>query len=315
MRAVAIEQFGETARLLDLPKPIPAPGQVLVRMQAAAVNPVDAHVADGALQGRFQHSFPLTLGFDGAGEVEALGDGVDRFAIGDAVFGQLWSDPIGRGSFAEWAAVSEVMENGALAPLPPGVAPEIAAALPTAGLTAFGAVESLEPATGTTLLILGATGGVGSFAVQLAAGRGAHVIASARADADTRIRGLGAAETIDYSGGELPRLLAAAHPDGVDAVLDLTGDGRLLAACASQVKDGGRATSIAFAVGEEMLADTRIMATNYANQDKPRLLAGIGGEVAAGRVTVEIEREIGLAEVPEALGRSSGSRGKTVVRI
>jgi NADPH2:quinone reductase len=315
MRAVAVEKFGDGPRLIELPDPTPAAGEILVRLRAASLNPLDSVVAAGYLAQQYPNTFPLVLGFDGAGEVAAVGDGVERFAPGDAVFGQFWSEPLGRGTFAELVALPARSDSGALLPLPPTIPLQTAAALPTAGQTAFGVIAALAPAAGETLLVVGATGGVGSLAVQLAARRGARVIATARADAAEWIVGLGAAETIDYGAGPLPEMLAAAHPEGVDALLDLTGDRALVSACAPQVRDGGRLTSIGFGAPEELLAETRIEVSNYENVDKPRLLAGIADEVVAGNVAVEIQREIELAMVPAALGAPGGARGKTVVLI
>ncbi|MBS1677448.1 MAG: NADP-dependent oxidoreductase [Actinobacteria bacterium] len=316
MRAVAIDQFREAPRLRDLPRPEPGPGEVLIKLEAASLNPVDRQVAAGAFAERMEHRFPLILGFDGVGTVAALGAGAERFAVGEAVFGQLWPEPLGSGTFAEYVAVPERLAAGAIEPLGDRLAPEVAAALPTAGMTALGAVEALAVEPGQTLLILGATGGVGSFAVQLAAARGVRVIATARPEAAEWVAGLGAGETLDYSERPLPEVLREAHPEGIDAVLDLLGDRDLLRACAARLKDGGAAVSIAFAADEEATDGGRITARNYMNRDKPDLLARIAAEARAGRIDVQVQDTIALADVADALaGRGAGARGKTVVGI
>jgi NADPH:quinone reductase-like Zn-dependent oxidoreductase len=315
MRAIGIEEYGQAPAMLELPEPIPGPGEIVVTLRAASLNPLDRAVAAGHLAAQFPAAFPLVLGFDGAGEVAALGEGAGRFAVGDPVFGQFWSAPIGRGTFADRVAIAERGDSGSLMALPDGISPEVAAAIPTAGQTAYGVIEELAPAAGESLLVVGATGGVGSLAVQLAALRGAHVIATARADAAAWIEDLGAAETIDHGAGPLADLLAAVHPAGVGALLDLTGDQAGVAALVPHVKDGGRIRSIGFGVGEELRADTRVAADNYMNVDKPSLLAGIAEEIRVGNVRVAIQREIGLAEVPAALAARGGARGKTLVQI
>ena len=317
MRAVAVEAFGQEPAVTEVPVREPGPGEVLVRVQAASVNPLDWQVAAGALAERAAHRFPFVLGFDAAGRVEAVGPGAGRFAVGDAVFGQFWSDPLGEGTFAEYVTAPEQMAAGALMALPAGLDATTAAALPTAAMTALGAVGETGVGAGDTILIIGASGGVGSVATRLAAQRGAHVIATARPDAAARLRDLGAEETIDYGATAVADALAAAHPDGIDAVLDLVGDPATVAAVAAHVRDGGTAISIAFGVSSELAADARITARNYLNQDKPALLARVAEAAAAGRLGVDVAQETTLEGVPAALGalRQGGSRGKTVVRV
>lgn len=317
MRAIAIERFGEPPRLMDLPDPQPGPGEVLVAVDAAAVNPLDWRVAEGMFEARMPHEFPLVLGFDAAGRVEAVGAGASRFAVGDRVFGQLWGASIGRGTFAESVVVPEEPANGALQPLPDGIAASQAAALPTSGMTALGALEATGCGRDQTLLVIGATGGVGLLVTQLAAAAGIKVIATARAPAQARMRELGASETIDYAETEVADAVAAGHPEGIDALLDLVGDRSSIAAVARHVRDGGAAVSIAFGLSDELVGQDRITATNYmSGARKPVLLERVGGELAAGRLTVPIEDEVALEQAPAALARNQagGARGKTVIR-
>jgi NADPH:quinone reductase-like Zn-dependent oxidoreductase len=182
-------------------------------------------------------------------------------------------------------------------------------------MTAIGALDTIGLRAGKSILIVGATGGVGVFAVQLAAASGAEVIATARPEADEWIRGLGATRTVDYTAGEVAELVRETHPDGIDAVLDLTRDADRLAAHAALVRDGGSAISVTLVASPELLASERITVVNYMMQDKPDLLARITAEVAAGRITVPIQQTISLDQVPAALRNPGSARGKTTVRI
>ena len=180
MRAITVNEYGAAPALTEVPDPHPGPGQVLIKVEAAGMNPMDRSMAAGAWKEQMPGSFPFVLGADLAGVVEAIGEGADRFKVGEEVFGQLIVAPLGSaGTYAEHVAVTE---NAPLARRPEGLDPIVAAALPTAGVTALQIVESLGQLTGKTILMVGAAGGVGSFAMQLAAQAGAHVIAVARAD-------------------------------------------------------------------------------------------------------------------------------------
>lgn len=315
MRAIAVSDIGGTPGLVDLPVPSPGPDEVLVQLTAASLNPVDLSIANGLLS--LPTTRPLVLGADGAGRVVEVGASVTAFAPGDLVHGQFFDAPLGRGTFAEYAVVGASPSDGALLRTPDGLSAEIAATLPTAGATALGVVEFLDLRPGQSILIVGATGGVGVFAVQLAAARGAEVIATARADADEWIRALGASQTIDYSTDDVSELVRKTHPAGVDAFLDLTRATARFTAYADLVRDGGSAVSVTFTAPPDLLGSDRIAVTNLMIRDKPGLLARITDEVSSGRVTVPIEGTIALDEVPGALARNAvgGARGKTVVRF
>ncbi|MFI1093841.1 NADP-dependent oxidoreductase [Streptomyces sp. NPDC020917] len=312
MRAVAVGATGATPEPMDLPAPRPAAGEVLVELAAASVNPIDAGIAEGRLP--MPRVFPLVLGVDGAGRVTEVGEEVRGLAAGDLVHGQFLRAPLGHGTFAQYTVVTETPDSGALQPIPDGMPADVAAALPTAGMTALGALDAMGLRSGQSLLIAGATGGVGVFAVQLATARGVEVIATARPDADRWIRDLGAAATVDYTTGDVAALVRRSH-GAVDAVLDLTDDPARFAANAALVRDGGAAVSVALVAGEDLLASDRIAVSNFMMRDKPDLLARITAEAAAGRISVPIQRAIALSEVPGALRRGAGARGKTVVRI
>ena len=183
MRAITVNEYGAAPALTEMPDPRPGSGQLLIRTEAAGMNPMDRTIANGGWKAQMPASFPLILGADLAGVIEAVGEGAGRFLPGDEVFGQLLIVPLGTaGTYAEYVAVTE---DAPLARLPKGLEPSIAAALPTAGVTALEIVESVEPLTSKTVLMVGAAGGVGSFATQLAANAGAQVIAVAPAGPTT----------------------------------------------------------------------------------------------------------------------------------
>ncbi|WP_089100206.1 NADP-dependent oxidoreductase [Streptomyces hyaluromycini] len=313
MRAVAVHRIGDTPELMELRVPGPGPGEVLVELAAASLNPVDMGIAEGRLP--MPYVTPLVLGVDGMGRVTETGEGVLGFRPGDTVHGQFLRAPLGHGTFAEYVVVPEAPDGGALQRVPDGMPAEIAAALPTAGMTALGVIEAIGLRAGQSVLIAGATGGVGVFAVQLAAARGVEVIATARPDAARWIRGLGAAETADYTAGDIVERVRKTRPDGIDAFLDLTRDTARFGAYAGLVRDGGAAASVSFSAPPELLASERIAVSNYMMQDKPDLLARITAEAASGRIAVPVQRTVPLEGVPEGLARGGGARGKTTVRI
>jgi NADPH:quinone reductase-like Zn-dependent oxidoreductase len=181
MRAVTVDSVPATPAVTEADTPRPQAGELLVKVAAASVNGIDVATAAGYLQGVMEHRFPLVLGQDFAGTVEAVGEGVDGFAVGDAVFGVVMKPSLGDGSPAEYVTVPA---GHGVARIPVGVKVEDAGALGVAGATAVDSLNAVALSEGETVLISGASGGVGSLAVQLAAARGAKVIATARPGAD-----------------------------------------------------------------------------------------------------------------------------------
>lgn len=233
MRAIGITRFGGPGvlELLDLPVPRLGPGEILVEVAAAGVNPVDVLFRDGTFPsgpGRL----PIIMGVDLAGVVSAVGPQVEGFAPGDAVYAHK---PGGHGTYAEYAAIPAAWT----ALKPTSLSFTEAAAVPCAGLTAYQAlVEALEVGQGERLIIVGASGGVGSFAVQIAVALGAHVVAVSSARNHDFLRGLGAADVIDYAAEDALSTLASRYPGGVDAALATVGHGKEFAA--RSVRRGGR---------------------------------------------------------------------------
>jgi len=210
MRTVTVSEYGAGPAITELLEPRPGPGQVLIAVQAAGPNPMDMEIANCGWKDRMPATFPMVLGADLARIVKEDGPGAVRFAPGDLVFGQLLIAPLGSaGTYAEYVAVSA---DAPLARMPAGLDPVTAAALPTSGGTAMAIAESLAPLAGKTALIVGASGGVGSFLTQLAAEAGAHVDAGAPAAEAGRMRRYGAAETIDRAATPLADAVARAPP-------------------------------------------------------------------------------------------------------
>jgi NADPH:quinone reductase-like Zn-dependent oxidoreductase len=216
MKAIQFDRFGgpEVLREADVEVPEPGPGQVRVRVKAAGLNALDGKIRSGALEALFPTPLPAVPGGEFAGVVDALGDGVQDFQVGDAVLG--WSDT---GSYAEYALATAVAHK------PAGLEWQHAAALPVAGETSERVLDLLGVTEGETVLMHGAAGAVGTMAVQLAAARGARVIATAGPGNQDYLTALGATAT-GYGEGLVERVRALA-PEGVDAVFDLAGKGAL----------------------------------------------------------------------------------------
>ncbi len=215
MRAFTLDGFESTPGLRnDLPVPRATAGELLIRVHASSVNPADAAIASGMLKGMADYEFPVTLGRDFAGVVEEAGSPVTRYAVSDEVFGfVLHANPtVHEGSWADYV----VMAQDSVAQVPQGVSLEAVGAAPVAGLTAIAAFDALEPSAGNTVLVIGASGGVGSFFVQLAARAGAHLLAPALPEDRDSLRELGVSETLDRD-SDLMAQIRERFPEGVDA--------------------------------------------------------------------------------------------------
>jgi NADPH:quinone reductase-like Zn-dependent oxidoreductase len=314
MRAIAVDKVKGDPRLVEIPKPQPKPNQLLVKIATTAINPFDWKVADGILGDAMPYVFPLVLGQDAAGTVAAVGEKVSRFKAGDRVFGQFFHAPIGEGTFAEYAVVPE---TGAIAVLPKGVSEEIGAAMPTAGMTALALVEALELKPGAGVLIVGATGGVGSFATQLAAAKGYHVLVTAGPEDAERLRGLGAAETFDHQRGDLSAQMKDKYPQGIGGLIDLASGAPAFAVLAQLVHKGGPALTTVGAADANAMQTQGLRGGNFQLRANAQLLHTLAQTVESGRLTVPIEATIALEAVPAAIARSRAghSKGKTVIRI
>lgn len=313
MKAIVITDFATQPTLTDLPVPEPGPGQLLVRLHAAGLNPFDWKVADGALKDAVPHAFPLVVGSDGAGVVERTGPGVTRFRAGDRVYGQFMRLEQGLGSYAEYTLAEE---DSALAGIPDALPFTLAAALPTASVTAYQAVQAARLDAGHTLLINGASGGVGQSAIQFAARAGARVLATGTLDLAGHLRDLGAHTVIDFHVAPTHDQVAAAYPDGIDAVLDLvTPAGGDVSAMAGLLRAGGTLISTNYAIDPEALAARDILGVNFGNRPTTEVLDTLAELAATGELRVRVDAELPLVEAPSALARSraGNASGKTVI--
>ena len=310
MRAITVNEYGAAPALTDVPDPQPGPGQVLIKIEAAGMNPMDRSIADGGWRARVPAIFPLVLGADLAGVVEAVGQSVRKFQPGDEVFGQLLIAPLGSaGTYAEHVAVTE---DAPLARVPRGLDPAVAAALPTAGATALLIVDSLEPLTGKTMLLVGAAGGIGSFMTQFAASAGAHVIAVARAGAADRMRAYGAAQTVDQTTVSVLDAVRQTHPDGIDALVDVASDAGGFATLASLVRSGGTALTTRYVADTKALASRGIAGVNFQLGMTTEVLKRLADAVVSGRIVVPPITRVRLEDVP-SLNRNAHADGKTVI--
>jgi NADPH:quinone reductase len=314
LRAITVTEYGATPAIAEVPTPEPGPGQVLVKVRAAGMNPMDSVLASGDWR-PMPATFPMVLGADVAGLVEKLGDGTSRFSVGDDLFGQLLIAPIGSaGTYAEYVAVTE---DAPLARVPSGLDDVVAAALPTAGGAGLALVDLLEPLADKTVLIVGAGGGVGSFATQFAANAGGNVIANSRERDAERMRAYGAVETLDHT--EVPLLdgVRQAHPDGIDALLDLVSDANGFAALASLVRPGGSAVTTQYVADQAALDATGITGINFALPSSSELFERVAEAVSDGRIVAPPITRISLDEVPASLSSAQArhATGKTVIAL
>jgi NADPH:quinone reductase len=315
MRAVTVTEYGATPGVAEVPTPEPGQRQVLIRLRAAGMNPMDRTLASGDWK-PMPATFPMVLGADFAGVVEQLGEGASRFSVGDDLFGQLLIAPLGSaGTYAEYVAVTE---DAPLVSVPTGLDDVVAAALPTAGGAGLALVDLLEPLADKTVLIVGAGGGVGSFATQFAANAGGSVIANVRDDDAERMRAYGATETIDHTKVALPAAVRQAHPDGVDVLIDLVNaDAAGFAALASLVRPGGTAMSTNYVADEAALRTTGVSGINFALPMSSELLERLAQAVVDGRVVTPPITRIPLQEAPAALDLAQAGPvgGKTVITL
>ena len=305
MRAVTLARVPGTVEVTEADRPTPQAGELLVKVAVSSVNGFDLSTVAGVLQGMMEHRFPLIPGKDFAGTVEAVGEGVEAFAVGDTVFGVVTKPHLGTGSLAEYVTVPAAI---GVAHRPEGISVREAGSLGLAGSAAVDGLAALGPIEGATVLISGATGGVGTLAVQLAAARGARVIATAKPGPEAEfVRGLGATDVVDHA-GDLPAQVRALSPDGVDAVLHLAGDGATLAGL---LTDKGRlASTIGFGPDQHPAA-TFVLADPTAET-----LSTLAEQVAAGALSVPVTAVHDLEQAAEAFAAfGNGTLGKIAITV
>ncbi|WP_327135486.1 NADP-dependent oxidoreductase [Streptomyces sp. NBC_01343] len=305
MRAMAYETYGGTEVLTETELPMPklAPGELLVRVKCASVNPVDWKIMAGGLDPLMDVMYPVVPGWDVAGTVERVGIDTPEFAVGDEVMAYARKDYVHGGTFAEYVSVPV----RAAAAKPASLSWQEAAGLPLAGLTAYQLLTRLATGKDDVVLIHGAAGGVGSFGVQIARALGARVIGTASPRNHDRLRELGC-EPVEYGEGLVDRVRALA-PDGVTVAADFVGG--VLDVTQAVLAEGGRHASI---------ADPTVLGAGgqwmWVRPDAEGL-AELARLADSGRLKVTVAKTFPLAQLAEAfeLSQTGRTAGKIVIEV
>ncbi len=308
MKAIVINTYGneDVLNYVDVERPKPKADEVLVKVYCAAVNPVDWKIRDGFGE-MFRLKLPLILGGDIAGTIEEVGVEVKNFKQGDAVYGMTVSGGFS-GGYAEYA----LAKADAIVLKPESIDFTEAAALPIGALTAWQAMFDLANLSrGQRILITGASGGVGSMAVQLAKAKGAFVIGTASGKNEKFIRDLGADEFVDYTRQPFEEVVK-----DVDVVFDTVGGDTLERTFQTLKKGGFLATAVEFP-SEEKAQEFSVKTAQVRCKPNAEQLNAIGKLVDEGRLKVHVSTVLPLAEVKKAhqLSQSGRTRGKIVLQI
>jgi NADPH:quinone reductase-like Zn-dependent oxidoreductase len=315
MKAIAINEFGgpEKLELMDLPAPEPQEGEILIRVRAAGVNPVDWKIRDGLLKDRLPHRFPLILGWDAAGVVERVASAKTGFAARDHVYAYCRKPVVQAGTYAEYVTIPAT----SAAPKPRTMSFEEAATVPLAALTAYQCLfDAARLQAGETALIHAAAGGVGGFAVQLAKERGSIVLGTASATNHAYLRRLGVDKPIDYTARDFRESVRQSQKEGVDVIFDCAG-GDTLERSVDVLKKGGRLVSIVDPAGIKKLKDAGINAFYVfvePHQDELRELTRL---IEAGRLRTLIAATFPVEQASKAheMSKARHVRGKMVLTI
>lgn len=305
MRGIAINEFGgpEAMVLMELPDPPVGPDVVVIDVKAAGVNPVDWKLRNGGLAERFKHHFPVGIGWDAAGVVDAVGPAVRDFKPGDEVYAYCRKPAMEDGTYAEKIGVP----RGQVAHKPERASFVEAGAIPLAALTAWECLtEALELQPGESILVTAGAGGVGHFAVQLARALGAEVYATASPAKHDFVRDLGASQVVDYSAGGVADALGE-----VDTVFDLVG-GDAQADARAALRDGGRIVSIVDPTVREQPGGFYVFV-----QPNGASLRELGRRFDAGEFRVEVAETFPLERAADAhrLVEEGHVRGKVVIEV
>jgi NADPH:quinone reductase-like Zn-dependent oxidoreductase len=315
MKAWIIEEFGGRDRMVltDVEDPEPGEGEVLIRVRAVGVNPVDWKIREGFLKDLFPHRFPIILGWDVAGEIEAVGHSARRFRPGDEVFAYARRPVIQNGTYAEKIALPESY----ITRRPEGTSWEESASLPLTGLTAFQSVYTAgRLRKGESVLILGASGGVGSCAVQFARSLECRVFAVAGKQNHDYLESIGAEMAIDYAEGDFSKKILDRISGGVDLVFDCIGGDSLEigARCARQ---GGRLVSITSPDAGEMAGPAGLDFRFVFVEPNVRQLDHIHRLIREGAFRPNVTGVFDFADAPEAHAQieTGHTRGKIVLKL
>ncbi len=308
MKAIRIHAYGgpELLQLEDAPVPACGAGDLLVRVVAAGINPIDWKVRSGLMAAQLPKPFPITLGSDAAGTVAAMGGAVRGFELGDEVF--FYAEFARGGTYAEYLAV----EASQVAKKPRTVSFSTAAALPTPGQAAWTAlIDTAKIERGQRVLVHGGAGALGTIAVQLAKEHGAHVIATASGDGVALVKSLGADEVIDY---RTQRFEQVAHD--IDIVLDTLG-GQTQEASWATMRKGGILVATAMPPSPERAATAGVRAAFVFTPPRGGVLAQLAQRVDDGRLRVVVGQEFALADAAQAhrLGEGGKARGKMILHV
>lgn len=316
MRAVVLEDFGgpETLTVKEIDVPQPGEGEILIKAAYCSVNPVDWKICQGYLKHMFTDwAFPLIPGWDVSGVVEAVGPGVENFAVGDEVMAYCKGTRVQWGTYAEFVCCPA---NKA-APKPQNLSMAQAAAIPLVSLTSWQIIHDYcKLQAGQVILIHAGAGGVGSIAIQLAKQVGAKVYTTASAENHPYVLELGADVAIDYRKEDFVERMGEMEPDGVDVVLDAVG-GEVLMRSYPLVKPGGYIPTIAAAHDKELLQELEINGICLVVRPNGEQLAMIGQLFEEGKLVPPEVHELLLEEASEAHRRSKEghTRGKIVLKV
>src|SRR5215217_5304288 len=309
MRAIVLESFDSSPALREVPTPQIAPNEVLVRVRASSVNPADGAIAGGMLKDMVEHEFPIVLGRDFSGVVEQAGSDVRGLSVGDEVFGFVpgMGPTVHNGSWAELIAVPESVATRK----PDDIDAASAGAAPLAAITALSALDALGVSEGDTVLIVGANGGVGSFAVQLSANAGATIIATALPEDEEYLKELGVSEILPRD-ADIATLVHERYPEGIEALLDLVSyapEG--FDTHAEVLHDDGRGASTLSAAGE---GSERHNVGAVPSQENLQRLAQL---IEAGTLRVPIQQTYELDQAADALQALAAdhTQGKRAIRV
>jgi NADPH:quinone reductase-like Zn-dependent oxidoreductase len=310
MRAARINGYGgqDVMKTVDdAPKPVAGPGQVLVEVQAAGVNPFDVKLGSGMYKNGIPLEFPAVLGGDVAGTVAEVGEDAAGFEVGQAVYGMA-NAAGGQGSFAEFTTVKAEQ----LAAKPASVEFVEAAALPLAAVSAYQALaDHMNLKTGQKILIHGGAGGIGSLAIQIAKDIGAYVATTASADDTDFVKSLGADEVIDYQTQDFSTLLK-----DYDAVFDTVG-GETNTKSYTILKKGGALVSMVQPADEALAKQYDVKYTQQSSKATAERLAKIAELVDSGKLKAEVDKVFPLDQAAEALEylKTGHPRGKVVIQV
>jgi NADPH:quinone reductase-like Zn-dependent oxidoreductase len=326
MKAFVLDGFDQQPQLREVARPIPAPNELLVRVRSTSVNPVDVMVRTGFFRAMQEYRFPAVFGRDVAGTVDAVGSDVTRYRAGDTVYGFVKRDHIGDGTFAEYVVVPE---DHFVSGAPSRLSLDDAGVLGLSGITALECVDAAPAAGDDIVVINGATGGLGSFAVQIALARGAEVIATARTPEQMKMLAeLGVTQTVDWTAGDLVEQVREIVPAGATGFLDFVKhvDSQIMGVGEDDahaefarlsrgvLRSGGRAVSVTNGGDPALMGD--IAFANVHSTPSPGSLKRLAALVGDGSVTPVIAATFPFDDIESAFGALAAHPiGKIAVTI